>query len=173
MARHAACARCRRALSNEELQSRDLMFTEHGPICDDCAATYRAGLDVARQADALRDAPSPAASVVDPAPEQEDAAAPAPAADEAPDEPELKPETEAQKDALDLLDDIRRETEAIRRTVLFDKTSTWNVLGAVTQCFALGALVMACVRWGSGPEPMLLVAILLQLMTLTFFFHGK
>ena len=77
------------------------------------------------------------------------------------------------QELIEMLDNIRREASSIRRSILFEKSSIWNVLGAVVQCFAVGAFVVACARWSQDPAPLLLVAVLLQVMTLTFYFHGK
>ena len=65
------------------------------------------------------------------------------------------------------------EQLAFIRALTFEKHSLWNVLGAVAQCFALASFATACVRWSAGPLPMLMVAVLLQIMALTFFFQGK
>jgi len=201
MAGHIRCARCRRPLSDDDVKSPEVLYSEHGIMCAECAANYRAALagaeeEIPQDAQA---APEGAATVSEPAPETEEPAESrseeqpaqavegpsAPAAEpaeEAPVEP-APDETETVEvtpppapdvhEMLELLENIRREVSLIRRSILFEKSSVWNVLGAVVQCFAIAAFVVACARWSQDPVPLLLVAVLLQVMTLTFYFHGK
>ena len=168
MARTRTCVRCRRVLSNGEADSPAALYTEHGVICERCVPGYKAALEAISEGSFAEDAgtdqpeaePPGAVSEGDPEPEDEE---PEPAG----------PETAEQADAIDLLERIRREVTQVRQALLYEKTSLWNVLGAVTQCFALAALVAALVRWGRDPQPLLTLAVLLQVMALTFFFQGK
>ena len=71
---------------------------------------------------------------------------------------------------LTMLESIHKEVKNINRALTFEEASIWNILGAVVQCFVFAALVFAYLREGWGrPETMLMLAILFQLMALTFF----
>jgi hypothetical protein len=167
MASLAVCARCRRPLSEAEIQGRGLLLTEHGPICAECAPAWRAAVGgVPRAGEAAAATPAPSMSER-PTPSSPEAARPAEG------QPAGPQPSEAQRDALDVLEEIRREVSQLRRSLTFEETSVWNVVGAVTQCFALAALAAAAVQWGRRPEPMLLLAVFLQVATLTLFFHGR
>ena len=75
-----------------------------------------------------------------------------------------------QDDQVLMLESILKEVKSINRALAFEEASIWNILGAVVQCFVFGALVFAYLRGaGGGQESMLLLAILFQLMALTFF----
>jgi hypothetical protein len=76
-------------------------------------------------------------------------------------------------DPSPLLTSIQQELEAIRRVLLFEKTSPWNVLAVVAQCVAACVFVLAVIQWQDSPQNLLLAAIVLQLMALTFFLKGK
>jgi len=85
-------------------------------------------------------------------------------ATEAPSEPAQAPNA---------LEEIRRELTTIRHSLLYEKSSVWNVLGAVCQCFAVAAVLAAVARWERDPHTLLTLGVFLQLMTLTFYFHGR
>ena len=73
----------------------------------------------------------------------------------------------------DHLEGIRQQIEAIQRILLFEKSSTWNVLGGVMQCLAVGMVVIAALKWLDEPMNVLLVALVFQLMALTFFMKAR
>lgn len=68
---------------------------------------------------------------------------------------------------------IQDHLERIHRVLIFEKSSPWNVLGAVSQCLAIGILLTAAFRWLQSPQDLLIVALIFQVMALTFFFKGK
>jgi len=68
---------------------------------------------------------------------------------------------------------IRQKLDLIHRAVMFEKSSTWNVVGAVAQCLAAGMLLAAAFRWLEDPLNLLLVALMFQVMALTFFVKAK
>ena len=71
------------------------------------------------------------------------------------------------------IESIRQHVEAIRRILLFEKSSTWNVIAAVVQCLAIGMLIIAVFKWLDDPMNTLLLALILQVMALTFFLKGR
>jgi len=80
------------------------------------------------------------------------------------------PKKPPRDDATDALDSILKEVRSINRTVTFEDASIWNILGAVVQCFVLAALLLAYLKGGRWTaDTMLLLAIVFQLMALTFF----
>jgi len=70
-------------------------------------------------------------------------------------------------------EEILRELRAISNTLLYEKASIWNVFGGISQVLVLGVLILAMLRWETWGEECLLLAVLLQLATLTFFIKGK
>lgn len=71
---------------------------------------------------------------------------------------------------------LHRHVEAIHRILVFEKSSPWNVLATVTQCLAVGILLIALFNWVEHPQSVLnilLVALILQVMALTFYVKGK
>ena len=68
------------------------------------------------------------------------------------------------------LESLLKEVKSISRTLTFEEASIWNILGAVVQCFVIAALMFAYLKGGRwDTETMLLLAVLFQLMALTFF----
>ena len=115
--------------------------------------------------------PEPVAAPPAPPPEPEVApqppAAPPPAVDARPPTPPVTP------DPSPLLSSIQQELEAIRRVLLFEKTSPWNVLAVVVQCVAACVFAIAVIQWQENPQNLLLAALVMQVMALTFFVKGK
>ena len=76
----------------------------------------------------------------------------------------------ARDDVALMLESILKEVKSINRALAFEEASIWNILGAVVQCFGIAALMFAFHKgWQENADTMLLLAILLQLMALTFF----
>jgi hypothetical protein len=73
------------------------------------------------------------------------------------------------------LDELLQEVRAISRELLYERSSIWNVFGGIAQVFALGVLALAAARWEGAEKgaPLLILALLLQVMALTFFVNGK
>ena len=156
MAAYRYCLRCRRTLSRREIEEGLVTEVPDGLICSECAETS--------PAPGGSQEPTPIA----PEPEEPVRAAiereePAPTAEE-------EPEGE---DPIDILKDILRELRDIRQSTTFEKSSIWNVLAVVMQCFAVGVLFVAGMRWATSGQIFLNLAIVLQLMALTFFFKGR
>lgn len=55
----------------------------------------------------------------------------------------------------------------------YESGSWLNIVGAVAQCFVFGALVFACTNKSGDVHSALLLAIIFQLMALTFFVIKK
>ena len=71
---------------------------------------------------------------------------------------------------------IREQVETIQRTLLYEKTTAWNVAGGVAQCLAIGMVLMGGLAWldgGGNVLNLLLLSIVFQIMALTFFVKGK
>jgi len=166
------CARCRRSLSKKDLEEGLVLQTEEGLVCDRCIREQ----DVARSDEeepARREAANALAesdSVEAPSAEEEAREWPAGSAAESDVEEERG---EQAGEPLEILEQIRRDVRAISRALTFEKASGWNVLGGVTQCFALGAVLIAFISWGGAGRDLLLLAVFLQVMALTFLVMGK
>jgi hypothetical protein len=139
------CIHCRRLILESEIARQEYVTTRYGLICRSCA-------------DRLGESPE-----AEPTAPPEKAAAP-PAAPAPPAGPALPPGA---------LEKISAQLEQIQRTLLFEKSSAWNVLGALTQCLAVGMLLLAVVNWHDQPMNLLLIALLFQSMALTFFVKAK
>jgi len=144
------CVNCRRTITDAEMQRGLYVEGPRGILCATCARQ----LDEAPEA---QEPPSPA-SEASAAPTEHAAPAPASGAEEK------------------HLEGIREMVESIHRALLFEKTSSWNIAGAVAQCLTVGVLLIVALQWLDGEGavlPALLVAIVFQLMALTFFVKAK
>jgi hypothetical protein len=83
------------------------------------------------------------------------------------------PQSGASEPPAHALDDIRQHLEGIHRTLVFEKSSAWNVFATVAQCLAVGMLILAAINWADSPMHLLLVALIFQVMALTFYVRGK
>jgi hypothetical protein len=72
-----------------------------------------------------------------------------------------------------LFESILREVKNIARVLTYESGSWLNIVGAVAQCFVFGALVFAYTNKSGDMHSALLLAILFQLMALTFFVIKK
>lgn len=151
--RYKYCSRCRKTITDAEIARGLFVETDRGLFCATCAQL----LDEA--------APPEPAAETKPQAEQKPTPGPAQEASRA-----SGPSTEH---SARILADIRRKLDVIHRSIMFEKTSYWNVIAAVAQVVAVGALVMAALRWLEGPQDLLLVALIFQLLALTFFVKGK
>ncbi len=167
----------------------EFVRTKYGMICAACAERLNAEQEQEDQ-EAAQAAPPPAPEA-EPAPEPPtDRANPAvveaPPPPPAP-EPEPQPEPQAPEpqppervfddpEAAVPLAAMHQHVEAIHRILMFEKSSTWNIAATVTQCLAVGMLVIALFNWLENPQGVLnilLVALILQVMALTFYVKGK
>ena len=109
------------------------------------------------------------------APEEDTPVPETPAEEEAP-VPRTPPDED---DPIVLMQRILDELKPIRRAIMYEKTSIWNTLGVVAQIFALAVVLFFLSEWAGDSEQagerleLLLLAIFLQLATLTFFLRGK
>jgi hypothetical protein len=162
------CAWCGRSIGPGD-REQGRVHTEDGLLCGECTAKYFAGLRESRPA---KPQAGSGASPEEPAREG-DSEAGEPGADAGP-RPEEEPEEEPdERDPFAMLEEIRREVSEIRQSIVFDKVSLWNTLGAIAQALAVGALVAAVAHWTGGPTDLLLVGVLLQTMALACFVRGK
>ena len=72
-----------------------------------------------------------------------------------------------------LFESILREVKNIARVLTYESVSWLNIVGAVAQCFVFGALVFAYTNKSGDAHSSLLLAIIFQLMALTFFVIKK
>ncbi len=72
-----------------------------------------------------------------------------------------------------LFESILREVKNIGRVLTYESGSWLNIVGAVAQCFVFGALVFAYTNKSGDAHSSLLLAIIFQLMALTFFVIKK
>jgi len=72
-----------------------------------------------------------------------------------------------------LFESILREVKNIARVLTYESGSWLNIVGAVAQCFVFGALVFAYTNKSGDMNSALLLAIIFQLMALTFFVIKK
>ena len=137
------CVNCRRTITDAETDRGLYVQTERGSICATCARR------------------------LDEAPPEEPTTA---AAEEV--SPRVKEPLRAEPrtpDKNDPLEEIGRQVEDIRRTLIFEKSSAWNLVAALAQALAVGMLLVAMFRWLDDPVSLLLVALIFQVMALTFF----
>ena len=152
--RYKFCVNCRRTITDAEVRRGLYVEGPQGMLCATCA----------RRLDEVPETPEPAA----PASETPSKPVAAPPARDPP--PAVSQKTEKH------LEGIREMVESIHRTLLFEKTSSWNIVASVAQCLTVGMLLIAAVQWldeGGAAFPALLVAIVFQLMALTFFVKAK
>ncbi len=72
-----------------------------------------------------------------------------------------------------LFESILKEVKNIARVLTYESGSWLNIVGAVAQCFVFGAIVFAYTNKSGDVHSALLLAILFQLMALTFFVIKK
>ena len=146
MARHFKfCTHCRRTITASELERGLFVEAEQGIICANCAQKLDEMEIEQLIGGPVKPEPTPGAPAPAPADERQ----------------------------ISHLSTIQEQLERIQRTVMFEKSSPWNVLAAVTQCLAVGVLAAAAFRWLDDPVSLLLVALVFQVMALTFFIKGK
>ena len=153
------CANCRRTITESALRRGLYVETADGLLCATCAqrldeAPPTGAASASKSAPAKRPAPSAGRGTV------------------TPQEPAPLSAQPAERSAGQL-NSILQHVEAIRRLLLFEKSSTWNVVGATVQCLAVGMLVIAVFKWLENPLNLLIVALILQVMALTLFLKGK
>ena len=178
------CLHCRRSITESHIARGLFVKTKYGMLCPECAQSLEENEPAPEQAvEATPVAPSAPPPAPEPVPQPEPKPEPAPAEVAPPVAPEAPtaapggappgPAPLLGHDALRFLTRLHEEVETIRRTLLFEKTSPWNVIGVVSQCVALCIFGIAVVQWSDRPTNLLLLAIFLQLMTVTAFLKAK
>ena len=174
------CVHCRRTIAENEVERGLFVQTPQGMLCATCAQQLDEETEAAKQLAAAQ-APVPAKPAGTPA---EEKPPPVPAADPpapvaldppapAAGAPPAGPQSGGPEPPAQLLDGIRDRLEAIHRTLVFEKSSPWNVVATIAQCLAVGMLILGAVNWADNPMYLLLVALIFQVMALTFFVQGK
>jgi len=174
------CALCRRTITEQEIARGALVETKDGLLCATCAQRLDEEEPTGGGSSGTGMAVSSPTEEVETAPQW--APEPGPTAqtpirertpDKTPDSAPPEPEETHPESPAELLESIHRHLAAIHRTMVFEKSSPWTVLAAVAQCLAVGMLMLAAFNWTSQPENLLLVALIFQVMALTFFARGK
>lgn len=72
-----------------------------------------------------------------------------------------------------VLEALLNEVKSINRTLTYEPASWLTILAAVIQCFVFGSLVFAYLNRNSDVHAYLLLALVFQVMALTFFVIKK
>lgn len=72
-----------------------------------------------------------------------------------------------------ILESLLNEVKNINRTLTYEPVSWLNILASVIQCFVFGSLVFAYLHRNSDVHAYLLLALVFQVMALTFFVIKK
>lgn len=72
-----------------------------------------------------------------------------------------------------ILESLLNEAKNINRTLTYEPVSWLNILASVIQCFVFGSLVFAYLNRNSDVHAYLLLALVFQVMALTFFVIKK
>jgi hypothetical protein len=72
-----------------------------------------------------------------------------------------------------ILESLLNETRNINRTLTYNAASWLNILASVIQCFVFGTLVFAYLNRNGNVHAYLLLALVFQVMALTFFVIKK
>lgn len=72
-----------------------------------------------------------------------------------------------------IMESLLHEVKNINRALLYAPASWLNILASVIQCFVFGSLVFAYLHRNSDVHAYLLLALVFQVMTLTFFVIKK
>jgi len=147
------CAQCRRTLTDAELARGLYVTTDDGMLCANCAQRLDETLPDSSPTDEVSASASPG---IDPTPAA------------------LPPDITG--DLSERLEKIGEQAEAIHRILLFEKTSTWNVVAGVAQCLAAGMLLISALQWFDGGSRVLnalILTLVFQVMALTFFLKAK
>lgn len=172
------CIHCRKTITESEIGRGEFVKTRYGMLCLTCAERLE-------EEPAPAPAPTPAVPAVveaapAPAPEPEpEPPPPPPPPAPAPEPPveraaviEAPPAPESRR-VLAELERLNQQVEQVQRSLLFEKSSSWTVLAAVAQSVAAGLLVIALLNWLDNPGNLLLAALAMQTMALTFFVKAR
>jgi hypothetical protein len=169
------CFRCRRTITENEVERGLFVQAPNGMLCATCAQRLDEETDVKQTAGPstpLRARPSEAEP---PAKPRAKAVEEKPSSISPPERPWTPPAPQSGVGGppAQWLDGIREHLEAIHRALIFEKSSPWNVLATIAQCLAIGMLILGAFNWADNPTRLLLVALVFQVMALTFFVRGK
>jgi hypothetical protein len=168
------CIRCRRTIAQKEFDRGLFVDTANGPVCATCARRLdeeTAGIPLgATEPQDLQPPKAKSRPKAEPEPTK-----PAPAQQRAmPEIPKDHPLHSLLRDEfLSVLTGLREHLEHIHRSVLFEKSSHWNVLGTAAEALTIAFLVIAGINWTTSPDKFILAAIVFQIMALAFFVRGK
>jgi hypothetical protein len=189
MATQKHCVICRRILTSADLEDGLVVHSEAGLVCADCVPQMERKLrEAAPSPGATRDwkenepagfrggnamkRPNEAKSGQDIYPTHSMAKGIYPTPVEkllSQSEPLLGAKAKSDDSSADeILDELR----SINRALVFERSSVWNVLGGVAQVFVPAIVALAAMNWDQ-PTNMLLLAVLVQLIALTFFVKGR
>jgi recombinational DNA repair protein (RecF pathway) len=72
-----------------------------------------------------------------------------------------------------ILESLLNEVKNINRTLTYETVSWLNIIAAVVQCFVFGSLIFAYLNRNGEVHAYLLLALVFQVMALTFFVIKK
>lgn len=72
-----------------------------------------------------------------------------------------------------ILQSILYDVKEISRALTYEKSTWLNIAGAVTQCLVFGTLIFACMSSKESTLSVLILSLIFQVMTLTFFVVKK
>ena len=72
-----------------------------------------------------------------------------------------------------ILESLLNEVKNINRTLTYETVSWLNIIAAVVQCFVFGSLIFAYLNRNGDVHAYLLLALVFQVMALTFFVIKK
>jgi len=72
-----------------------------------------------------------------------------------------------------ILESLLNEVKNINRTLTYETVSWLNIIAAVVQCFVFGSLIFAYLNCNGDVHAYLLLALVFQVMALTFFVIKK
>ncbi len=88
-----------------------------------------------------------------------------------------RPKEGLPQDVVVLLDEIKGEVKSVLRAVTYKESSVWSIFGAVAQVFVFALIALAVLTWYRPDTPdcgrFILMALIAQVMALTFFVLGK
>lgn len=149
------CIRCRRTITDRELERGLHVESTRGLLCATCAQMLDEAAHHATPQRGATDRPSQKTKPVAPV---------------------AGPSAESADKTVEHLETLKEQVETIQRILLFEKTSVWNVIAGVAQCLAVGMLAMAGMQWLEGGENstnLLMITLVFQMMALTFFLKAK
>lgn len=78
-----------------------------------------------------------------------------------------------QNENMFVLESLLNVVKNINRALTYEKSSWLNIIGAVIQCIVFGILIFAGISSSGNVQSTLLLALIFQVMALTFFVFKK